>query len=246
MANIRIWLKYDGTDFHGYQIQKNGITIQETLEKAIEKITGVKTPLTGCSRTDAGVHAYMYAANFFSDTKVPMEKLPIAINTALPDTIRVYKAEYVPDDFHATFSAVEKTYEYTIDTNIVADPFLKRYAWHYTYYVDVERMREGAAYLLGKHDFSAFMASGGQAKTTVRTVKNIEITEKDKVITMKITADGFLYNMVRIIAGTLVYCGAGKLTPTDVLSILESKDRKEGGITAPPEGLKLISVVYED
>ena len=246
MANIRIWLKYDGTDFHGYQIQKNGITIQETLEKAIEKITGVKTPLTGCSRTDAGVHAYMYAANFFSDTKVPPEKLPIALNTALPDTIRVYKAEYVSDEFHATFSAIEKTYEYTIDTNVFADPFLKRYAWHYTYFVDVDRMKAGAEYLIGKHDFSAFMASGGQAKTTVRTVKNIEISEKDKVITMKITADGFLYNMVRIIAGTLVYCGAGKLTPEDVGIILESRDRKTGGITAPPNGLKLISVVYED
>ncbi len=244
MANIRIWLKYDGTDFHGYQIQKNGITIQETLEKAIEKITGVKTGITGCSRTDAGVHAMMYAANFISDTKIPLEKLPIALNTALPDTVRVYKAEYVSEDFHATFSALEKTYEYSIDTNEIADPFLKRYAWHYAYYVDSERMKKGAAYLIGKHDFSAFMASGGQVKTTVRTVKNIEITEKDKIITVKITADGFLYNMVRIIAGTLVYCGAGKLTPEDVKNILESKNRKEGGITAPPQGLKLISVVY--
>ena len=246
MANIRIWLKYDGTDFHGYQIQKNGITIQETLEKAIGKITGTKTPVTGCSRTDAGVHAYMYAANFHSDTKVPLDKLPIALNTALPETIRVYKAEYVADDFHATFSAIRKTYEYTIDTNEIADPFLKRYAWHYNYAVDIERMKEGASYLLGKHDFSAFMAAGGQAKTMVRTVENIEITEKDKVITVKITADGFLYNMVRIIVGTLVYCGGGKLEPSDVLKIRESKDRKEGGITAPPSGLKLISVVYED
>lgn len=246
MANIRIWLKYDGTDFHGYQIQKNGITIQEILEKAIEKITGVKTPITGCSRTDAGVHAKMYAANFFSDTRIPTEKLPLALNTALPDTVRVYKAELVPDDFHATFSAVEKTYEYTIDTNSVSDPFIKRYAWHYTYQVNLERMKEGAKYLIGKHDFSAFMAAGGQAKTTVRTVKNIEITENNKVITLKITADGFLYNMVRIITGTLVYCGAGKLSPSDVKEILESKNRKNGGITAPPEGLKLISVIYED
>lgn len=201
MANIRIWLKYDGTDFHGYQIQKNGITVQEHIEKAIMKITGVKTSVTGCSRTDAGVHALMYAANFHSDTKIPDEKLPVALNTALPDTIRVYKAERVSENFHATFSAVEKTYEYTIDTNDIADPFLKRYAWHYNYYVDSERMKEGAVHLIGKHDFTAFMASGGQVKTTVRTVKDIEITEKDKVITLRITADGFLYNMVRIIAG---------------------------------------------
>ncbi len=246
MANIRIWLKYDGTDFHGYQIQKNGITVQEHIEKAIMKITGVKTSVTGCSRTDAGVHALMYAANFHSDTKIPDEKLPVALNTALPDTIRVYKAERVSENFHATFSAVEKTYEYTIDTNDIADPFLKRYAWHYNYYVDSERMKEGAVHLIGKHDFTAFMASGGQVKTTVRTVKDIEITEKDKVITLRITADGFLYNMVRIIAGTLVYCGAGKLSPDDVKKMLESKDRREGGVTAPPEGLKLISVVYEE
>lgn len=244
MANIRIWLKYDGTDFHGYQVQKNGYTIQEALENAIFKIMGEEISVTGCSRTDAGVHAYMYAANFFSDTKIPIEKIPLALNTALPDSIRVYKAEKVDEDFHATYSAKEKTYEYTIDTNVIADPFLKRYAWHYSYETDIEKMKEGASYLLGKHDFSAFMASGAQVKTTVRTVKNIEISEKNKIITLKITADGFLYNMVRIITGTLVYCGTGKLKPSDVKDILESKERAQGGITAPPEGLKLISIVY--
>ncbi len=244
MANIRIWLKYDGTDFHGYQIQKNGFTIQEALENAIFKVTGEDISITGCSRTDAGVHAFMYAANFISDTKIPMDKIPLALNTALPDSIRVYKAEKVPMDFHATYSAKEKTYEYKIDTNIIADPFLKRYAWHYSYDLDIEKMKEGASYLIGKHDFSAFMASGSQVKTTVRTVKSIEITKEDKIITLKITADGFLYNMVRIIMGTLAYCGNGKLEPSDVIRILRSKKRAEGGITAPPEGLKLISIVY--
>ncbi len=244
MANIRIWLKYDGTDFHGYQVQKNGFTVQEALENAISKITGEKISITGCSRTDAGVHAYMYAANFFSETKIPMDKMPLAINTALPDSIRVYKAELTEDSFHATYSAKEKTYEYTIDTNIIADPFLKRYAWHFSYDLDIGKMKEGAQFLIGKHDFSAFMASGAQVKTTVRTVKNIEITEKDKIITLKITADGFLYNMVRIITGTLAYCGIGKIVPSDVKVILDSKKRALGGITAPPEGLKLISIVY--
>ncbi len=244
MANIRLWLKYDGTDFHGYQVQKNGFTVQEALETAISKITGEKISVIGCSRTDAGVHAYMYAANFFSDTKIPMEKMPLAINTALPDSIRVYKAEEVEDSFHATYSAKEKTYEYTIDTNEIADPFLKRYAWHFTYELDIEKMKEGAAFLIGKHDFSAFMASGAQVKTTVRTIKNIEITKEEKIVTLKITADGFLYNMVRIITGTLAYCGIGKIAPFEVKTILESKKRALGGITAPPEGLKLISIVY--
>lgn len=244
MANIRIWLKYDGTDFHGYQVQKNGFTVQEALENAISKITGEKISITGCSRTDAGVHAYMYAANFFSETKIPMDKMPLAINTALPDSIRVYKAELTEDSFHATYSAKEKTYEYTIDTNIIADPFLKRYAWHFSYDLDIGKMKEGAQFLIGKHDFSAFMASGAQVKTTVRTVKKIEITEKDKIITLRITADGFLYNMVRIITGTLAYCGIGKIVPSDVKVILDSKKRALGGITAPPEGLKLISIVY--
>lgn len=244
MANIRIWLKYDGTDFHGYQIQKNGYSIQEALTNAIGEVTGEVISLTGSSRTDAGVHASCYAANFFSETKIPFERLPLAINAHLPQSIRVYKAEEVDENFHATFSAKEKTYEYTIDTNAVADPFTARYSWHYHRALDVDKMKDAAKHIVGTYDFSAFCSAGAQTKTSVRTVKSLLINEENGVVTIKITADGFLYNMVRIITGTLVYVGSGKLTPDSVEKIIASGNRKNAGITAPPEGLKLVSVVY--
>lgn len=244
MSNIRIWLKYDGTDFHGYQMQKNGISIQEVLTRAIECVTGEKVTLIGCSRTDSGVHASCYAANFFSDTKVPMERLPLAINAYLPESVRVYASEKVADDFHATFSAKEKTYEYTIDTNKVSDPFVSRYTWHYPYKLDIEKMREAASFVVGTHDFSAFCAAGAQTKTSVRTVSALTVTEENGFFKVRITANGFLYNMVRIVTGTLVYASVGKLEPASVGDIIASRDRKKAGITAPPEGLKLISVVY--
>ncbi len=244
MANIRLWLCFDGTDFHGYQRQKNGYTVQEAIEEAIEKITGFVSPVIGCSRTDAGVHAKRYCANFLSNTHIPMEKMPLALNTALPESIRILKSEYVPNEFHATFSAKEKTYEYLINTNKIANPFLARYCWHFAYNIQLPAMRDAADLLLGTHDFSAFMASGGQTKTTVRTVKSINLTEDDGVIRMQITADGFLYNMVRIITGTLVYCGIGKLSVEKIGELLKSGDRSQAGITAPPQGLSLLSIVY--
>lgn len=246
MKNIRLWLRFDGTDFHGYQIQKNGVSVQEVIEEAIHTITGEKVSLIGCSRTDAGVHAKMYCANFSSDTRIPMDKLPLALNTALPFSVRVYKAETVKDTFHATFSAVEKTYEYHIDTGKIMDPFETRYTWYFTYDIDVAAMERAAEKLIGTHDFSAFMAVGGQTKTTVRTIRKLTVKKDGDKITVRVTADGFLYNMVRIIVGTLVYCGIGKLTEQDVERLLIEKDRKEAGITAPPQGLFLVSVVYDE
>lgn len=244
MSNIRIWLKFDGTDFHGYQIQKNGVSVQEAIQNAIFDVTGDKVNITGCSRTDAGVHAKQYCANFFLETKIPIDKLPLALNTHLPEAVRVYDAQIVDDNFHSTFSAKEKTYVYTIDTNKVADPFSVRYAWHYPYVLDIEAMKKGAEYILGTHDFSAFKAAGAQTKTSVRTVKQLEISEESGIFKISVTADGFLYNMVRIIAGTLVYVGIGKIAPKSICDIILSGDRKMAGITAPPQGLMLVSVVY--
>lgn len=244
MKNIRILLKYDGTDFHGYQIQKNGYTVQEALSSAIYSVTGEKSDVIGCSRTDAGVHAKMYCANFFSKTKIPMGKLPLALNTKLPPSVRVNFAEIVEDGFHSTFSAKEKTYQYIIDTNMIADPFLSRYSWHYPYKIDFSKMKKASKYIVGKHDFSAFASAGRQTKTTVRTVKKIKLYRKKGIIKIEITADGFLYNMVRIIVGTLVYTGIGKIKTKNIPDIILSHDRSKAGITAPPEGLTLISVVY--
>lgn len=244
MSNIRIWLQFDGTDFHGYQIQKNGFSVQETIQNAVRAVTGERINIIGCSRTDAGVHAKQYCANFFSETKIPLERLPLALNTHLPEAVRVYEAQYAKPDFHATFSAKEKTYVYTINTNKIADPFTARYAWHYPYALDIEAMKKGAEYILGKHDFSAFRAAGAQTKTSVRTVKKIDICEKSGIVKISVTADGFLYNMVRIITGTLLYVGIGKIAPQGIEEIILSKDRKKSGITAPPQGLMLVSVVY--
>ena len=210
MKNIKIVLMFDGTAYHGFQRQNNAVTIQETLEKSISRITGENISLTGCSRTDAGVHAKMYVANFLSDTKIPPDKIPFALNSALPDDIKVLSAVYEDEEFNARKHAVEKTYCYTVINRVHNDVFLKRYGWFFPYPLDVEKMQKAAAFFEGEHDFSAFMSAGGSAKTFVRHMKKLNVTvEDDGVIKIYATANGFLYNMVRIIAGTLVVSERG-------------------------------------
>lgn len=244
MKNIVLRLMFDGTAYHGFQRQNNGITIQETIENAIFSITGERTPLIGCSRTDAGVHAERYTAMFASESRIPLSQLPKALNSALPADIRIIAAKDAPEGFHPIFSAVEKTYEYTIVNTRYQNVFSRNYAWFYPIPLDVSRMRAGAEYIIGRHDFSAFMAAGGTTKTSVRHVKALTLTERDGEIRLRITADGFLYNMVRIITGTLAYVGNGKLEPEEVSKILALRERKRAGMTAPPEGLRLLYTVY--
>ena len=246
MRNIALRLMYDGGAYHGFQRQHNGVTIQEKLEDAVFAITGGRTPVLGCSRTDAGVHAKSYVAMFASEVGIPMPQLPKALNSALPDDIRVLQATLAPEGFHPVFSAKEKTYEYTIVNRRCNDVFRRAYAWFYPIPLDVERMRRGARHFIGEHDFSAFMAAGGSAKTTVRHITKLDIEEEDGVITIRITANGFLYNMVRIITGTLVYIGNGKLDSEEVPALLAAGDRRRVGMTAPPQGLMLLSTVYPD
>lgn len=235
---------FDGTAYHGFQRQKNGITVQECLEKAIDKITGESVIVTGCGRTDAGVHAKGYVANFYSRTKIPVSKLPLAINANLNEDIRVVKAKKVPPDFNARKSAIKKTYVYKIYNAPVSDVFLRNYAWFYPAYLDFEKMKRAAAHFLGEHDFSAFMAAGSPVKSTVRTITGLGVAKKGSLIEIKITANGFLYNMARIIAGTLVYCGNGKIDPDSIPDIIKSGQRVKAGVTAPPEGLTLEKVYY--
>lgn len=242
--NIRLSLMYDGTAYHGFQRQKNGITIQQSLEEAIEKITGELPVIYGCGRTDAGVHARHYTANFFTSSEIACEKLPLAINSKLGEDIRVFEAEEVAEDFHARFSAKSKTYAYKIVNKPFFDVFLAKYSWFYPLKLDTGKMREAAEHIKGTHDFAAFMAAGSPVKSTVRTVSQLEIFENDGVIDIEITADGFLYNMVRIITGTLVYVGCGKLEAKDIDDILLSKDRARAGVTAPPQGLCLKRTFY--
>ena len=244
--NIRINLMYDGTFYHGFQRQKNGITVQECLENAIKKLTGEEITVYGCGRTDAGVHAVNYTANFHSCTKIPAEKLPLALNAYLPPDIRVFAASDAADDFHARFSAVGKTYIYKIVTGSVYNVFLKNYSWFYPGELNFDQMQKAAAYFVGKHDFKAFMAAGSPRKTTVRTVTELKLLkEGENEIEIVISADGFLYNMVRIIAGTLLYVGCGKINADEIPCIIESGDRTRAGVTAPPEGLALREVYYK-
>lgn len=237
---------YDGTAYHGFQRQENGLTVQECLETAVKKLTGEKVNIIGCGRTDAGVHAINYTANFLSDTKIPAERIPLALNAYLPPDIRVFAAEDAKDDFHARFSATGKTYVYKIVTGNVYNVFLKNYSWFYPGKLDVAEMKKGAAHFLGTHDFKAFMAAGSPRKTTVRTIKELTVTQKgEDEIEIEITADGFLYNMVRIIAGTLLYVGCGKIKESEIPSIIESGDRTRAALTAPPEGLALKETYYK-
>ncbi len=245
MRNIVIRLMYDGTAYHGFQKQKNGVTVQQKLEEAVETITKETVPVLGCSRTDAGVHAECYTAMFASKTHIPMPKLPKALNSALPEDIRVMEACEAPEGFHPVFSAVEKTYEYTLVNRRCMDVFMRDRAWFYPILLDVEKMREATQYFLGEHDFSAFMAAGGSAKTTVRRITALDIEENQGILRIRITANGFLYNMVRIITGTLVYVGNGRLAPEDIPALILAKDRHRTGMTAPPQGLRLVSTVYD-
>lgn len=241
----KMTLAYDGTNYHGWQRQKNGITIQEVIEDRLSEIFGRETVITGCSRTDAGVHAKTYVCCFSGETTIPVDKMPFVLNTMLPSDIRVYKCETQREDFNARFETVSKAYEYVIVNRPFADPLLRNFAWHYPVKLDIEKMKKAASIIQGKHDFASFCAAGSSAKTTVRNLMELTVRADGDIITVRAKADGFLYNMVRIIVGTLVYVGNGKLSENDIKSLIEKKDRRLMGITAPPQGLSLVEVNYE-
>ena len=243
MRNIKLTLRYDGTSYCGWQRQNNGISVQQRVEEAIEEVTGSYSFLEGCGRTDAGVHALFYTANFLSDTKIPAERLYLALNTKLPDDIRVLDSEDVSEEFHSRFSAIKKIYRYEISTNRIFDPFLINRVWNFPFPLDIELMKKEAASFLGEHDFSGFMSAGAQVKTTVRTIYSSEIFEENGKIIFEVCGNGFLYNMVRIMAGTLVSIGAGRLKEP-LSDIISSCDRGRAGITAPPHGLYMKKVYY--
>ena len=245
MKNIALRLMYDGTNYHGWQLQKNGISVQEVIQNALSELTGENISVTGCSRTDAGVHAFDYVLNFMSDTNIPLEKLPYAINNRLNNDICVKKAIEVGMDFNARFSNDGKRYVYRIWNGRIRNPFYMGYSWHFPYKLDIETMKKAAAYFEGTYDFSAFMASGGSQNTTVRTIRNCFVEANGELIEITVEADAFLYNMVRIIVGTLANVGLSKIKADEILSIIKSGDRKNSGPTAPPEGLFLKKVYYK-
>lgn len=244
MKRVRLTIAYDGTNYCGWQIQPNGITIQEVLENCLEDLTGKKTSIMGASRTDTGVHALGNVAVFDTDMRMPGEKFSFALNQRLPEDIRIQKSEEVPLDFHPRYRESEKTYEYKILNRQFPIPTQRLYT-HFTYVpLDIEKMREAGKYLVGEHDFKSFCGAGAQVKTTVRKIQEICISREDSLITIKIRGKGFLYNMVRIIAGSLMEIGQGMYPPEHMKEILEAKDRQAAGPTAPARGLTLVGIQY--
>lgn len=245
--NILLTIEYDGTNYSGWQSQTNARAIQDVAEAALSVLhDGRKIPLIGCSRTDSGVHASGYCANFFSDLTIPPEKFCYALNNLLPEDIRIVDSKQVPDDFHARFSVKSKTYLYRFYTGRFSSPLLVRRAWHIKGDPDLSAMQHAAKALIGTYDFSAFMAKGSYPGTTVRTILDADVSfsKETGLYTISVTGDGFLYNMVRIIAGTLAYVGLGKIPMEAIPEIIASGDRKKAGITAPACGLYLSQVNY--
>ncbi|MCB5714021.1 tRNA pseudouridine(38-40) synthase TruA [Lactonifactor longoviformis] len=244
MKRVMIVVAYDGTKYCGWQVQPNGVTIQEVLEWHLSELLKEPVSVLGASRTDAGVHALGNAAVFDTNSRMPGEKVSYALNQRLPEDIRIQESKEVPLDFHPRYQKSEKTYEYRILNRRFPIP-TERFYSHFTYVpLDVEQMRKAAEHLIGEHDFKSFCGTGAQVKTTVRNVTGLTIQKNGDEIIIRVTGMGFLYNMVRIIAGTLMEVGCGKYPPEYVKEILEARDRKMAGNTAPARGLTLVGVRY--
>lgn len=241
-------VKYLGTDFHGFQVQPGLRTVQGELCTALELALGHPVSVTGCSRTDAGVHANEFCLTVSCDcATVPPEKLPIAVSRFLPNDLSLFYAEECDLSFHPRYDVVEKEYLYRIVNTRIYDPFLVGRAWFVPRYIDesgIKQMRSAAIAFIGKHDFSAFMSEGSDVIDTVRCVSSLTVDRCGDEIEIRIRADGFLYNMVRIIVGTLVECAHGRFSPAEMPDIIASRDRQRAGRTAPPEGLYLNRVLY--
>lgn len=246
MRNVALIARFDGRNYHGWQRQQNSMTVQQRLEEAIALRCGEIHTLYGCSRTDAGVHALFFVCNFHTDATIPTDHLVPALNCLLPGDIRVVDAMDVPEDFHARYSCKGKRYRYLIDPRPVADPFLVGRAWHRPYAINLPAMQRAALQMLGRHDFSCFMAAGHNHKTTERTIRSLQVNfVEDGLIAVEIEADAYLYNMVRIITGTLFYCGIDRLPVEKMAEILQSRNRALAGPTAPPDGLYLVEAQYD-
>jgi tRNA pseudouridine38-40 synthase len=244
---VLLEVAYDGTAYCGWQWQKNGVSVQERLEEGIGRALGLAAPVrvSGASRTDAGVHALGQRASFFAEgVRIPLDKLPIVINSYLPEDISVFKAQEVADDFSPRFHAKEKTYLYRFFTGRHQNPLLRHITAFCPQELDIGKMRQAAKSIEGERDFAAFCAAGSSAKTTVRTVYECSVSESDGIVAIKVRGNGFLYNMVRIIAGTLLRVGMSKSPPESAEWALESRKRENAGKTAPAKGLCLVDIKY--
>lgn len=244
--HVCITLRFEGTRYHGFQVQKNALSVCEVLQDALEKLYGTRPPVKGCSRTDSGVHALAYCVSYTQPKPIHPRKLPLAINRFLPEDVRVVKAREVPADFHARYSSESKEYLYRIHNSPVGDPFRNKLSWRISAPLDSDAMAQAAAYLVGTHDFAAFMSAGSDITDTVRTVYSARVWRENEDILFHVCANGYLYNMVRIFVGTLVEAGAGRMRPEQMKEVIESKDRSKAGDTAQAQGLFLYRVNYPE
>lgn len=246
MRNLLLTLSYDGSAYHGWQVQQNASTVQECLQNAMERLFGERLAVVGCSRTDTGVHAHMFCCNFKTDSALPCERVAAALNAYLPFDVAVTSCSEVNGDFHARYSCTAKEYQYLIWNSPVRNPFYHRRALHYNRPLDADFLNEQARDFLGEYDFSAFCASGSSVQSKIRCIKSAGAAREGDMVSFSVAADGFLYNMVRIMVGTLLGIHEGKIKKDSIRDIILSKDRARAGVTAPAEGLYLERVYYEN
>ena len=246
MRNIALTLMYNGSAYHGWQVQKTEVSVAQTLERGLGMVCGHPVKLTGCGRTDAGVHAEHYVANFRTDSRIPLDRLPFAVNTHIPEDIAVKAAFEVADDFNAIGSCVKKEYTYLIYNSGIRDPFYVNRAWFYPKHLNEKIMQRAADCFIGTHDFAAVRSVGTDVKSTVRTVYDYKVERDGDLISLRVSANGFLYNMARAMAGTCVYAAEGKFPPEAVAQILLNGDRTAAGPTVPPGGLYMTQLWYDD
>lgn len=246
MPRFKLIVAYDGTSYHGFAKQENALTIQEVLENAIASVIRQSVKVIGAGRTDTGVHAKGQCCIFDAETNIPDYNLLKAINSRLPADIVVKEVQIVADDFQPRYAAKHKTYRYQILNSNIHDPFIDKYTCFYPYELDITLMQEAAAYIIGEHDFKCFCSAGSSVVSTVRTIYELKIIKQGELIVIDICGNGFLYNMVRIIVGTLLKVGIKKLPVEQMKNILDSKDRALAGPTAPPQGLMMLEISYDE
>lgn len=244
MRNIKLTIEYDGTKFGGWQKQPNKLNIQGEIEQAIYEITGEEVELNASGRTDSGVHSLGQVANFKTNSKIEIEKIPLAINSKLKKSIVIKAAEEVPENFHARYNCKGKKYRYIINNSYSGTAIYRNLEYHIPQKLDIEKMKDAIKYFEGEHDFKGFRASGTSSKSSVRIIYKAEVKQEGEKVIIELTGNGFMYNMVRIISGTIVDVGLGKINPKEISNIIASKDRNRAGKTLPAHGLYLVEVYY--
>lgn len=244
MRNLLLTISYDGSAYHGWQVQENAVTVQEVFQSTVKKVFSKNIDIKGCSRTDSGVHANNYCLSFKTEKNIPNENIVLALNTYLPKDIAVLSCIDVPMDFHARYNVKSKQYVYKLYNGKIRNPFLDKYAYHYRFPIDADYLNKEAQAFCGTFDFAGFCSAHSGVEDTVRTVKAFSVEREGDMVYFTVEADGFLYNMVRIMVGTLIFVAEGKIKEGELKSVIESKNRKRAGKTAPPQGLYLDKVNY--